>query len=101
MLAELSFVFLFHGVELSLIPVEVVVVRLLSQVTHHFSWWIIEISGPSIRVEALTLIARLFTWGTIELSSVPLISGTAWLFLLLASILLNFDFLYLFWSLGI
>ena len=60
MLAELSFVFLFQRIELTLISVEIIVVRLLSQMTHYFSWWIIEISWPSICVETLGFIARLF-----------------------------------------
>jgi hypothetical protein len=60
-LAELSFVFLFQGVELTLISIEVVVVGLLCQTTHHLSWWIVKISWPSICIETLCLIARLFT----------------------------------------
>lgn len=61
MLAQLSFVFLFQGVELPLIAVEVIVVRLLGEVAHDLAWRIIEISWPSISVEALGLVARLFT----------------------------------------
>jgi hypothetical protein len=60
MLAELSFVFLLQGVELTLVSVEIVVVRLLGQVPHDLAWWIIEISWPSICIETLTFIARLF-----------------------------------------
>lgn len=59
-LAQLSFVFLFERIELTLVSVEILVVRLLGQVTHHFSWGIIEISWPSICVETLGFIARLF-----------------------------------------
>jgi len=59
-LAELSFVFLLQGVELPLVTVEIVVVRLLGQVPHDLAWWIIEISRPSICIETLTFIARLF-----------------------------------------
>jgi len=59
-LAELSFVFLLQGVELTLVTVEIVVVRLLGQVPHDLAWWIIEISRPSICIETLTFIARLF-----------------------------------------
>jgi len=60
MLAQLSFVFLFERIELTLVSVEIIVVRLLGQVTHHFSWGIVEISWPSISIETLGFIARLF-----------------------------------------
>lgn len=60
-LAQLGFIFLFQSVELTLISVEVVVVRLLGQMAHDLSWWIIEISWPSLGIETFTLVARLFT----------------------------------------
>ena len=67
MLTELSFIFLFQGIELSLIAVEIIVVWLLSEVAHDLAWGIIEISWPSISIEALGLVARLFTWRVIVL----------------------------------
>lgn len=66
-LAQLSFVLLFQGVELALASIEIVIVRLLSEVTHDFAGWIIEISRPSICVEALTFVARLFARRVVEL----------------------------------
>ena len=43
-LAHLCLVFLFESIELTLISVEVVIITLLSQVAHHLSWWVIEVS---------------------------------------------------------
>jgi hypothetical protein len=60
-LAQLGLILLFQSVELTLISVEVVVVRLLGQMAHDLSWWIIEISWPSLGIETFTLVARLFT----------------------------------------
>lgn len=61
MLAQLSFVLLLQSVELALASVEIVVVGLLSKVAHDFAGWVIEISWPSICIETLTFVARLFT----------------------------------------
>ena len=44
MLAKLSFIFLFQSVKLSLISIEIFVIWLLSQLSNHFAWWIVEIS---------------------------------------------------------
>jgi hypothetical protein len=43
-LAKLSFIFLFQSVKLSLISIEIFVIGLLSQLSNHFAWWIVEIS---------------------------------------------------------
>ena len=58
--AQLSFVFLFECIELALVSVEIIIVGLLGQVTHDFSWWIIKISWPSTCIITLSLVARLF-----------------------------------------
>ena len=57
MLTELSFVFLLQGVELALVAVEIIVVRLLSQMSHDLSGWIVEIPWASICIESLCLVA--------------------------------------------
>lgn len=67
MFAQLSFIFLFQGVELTLVAIEVVVVGLLSQVSHDLSGWIIEISWPSIGIKTLTFVARFFARRVVEL----------------------------------
>lgn len=66
-LAQLSFIFLFQSVELTLVSIEVVVVGLLSQVSHDLSGWIIEISWPSIGIKTLTFVARFFARRVVEL----------------------------------
>lgn len=43
-LAKLSFIFLLQSVKLSLISIEIFVIRLLSQLSNHFAWGIVEIS---------------------------------------------------------
>ena len=43
MLAHLSLVLLLQSVELSLVSVEVVVVRLLSQMSHDLARWVVEV----------------------------------------------------------
>lgn len=43
MFAHLGLVLLLQGVKLALVAVEVVIVRLLSQVSHHFAWWVVEV----------------------------------------------------------
>lgn len=43
MFAHLGLVLLLQGVELALVAVEVVIVGLLSQVSHHFAWWVVEV----------------------------------------------------------
>lgn len=59
MFAELSFIFLLECVELSLVTIEVVVVRLLGKVPHDFSRWVVEVSWSSLCIVAFALIARL------------------------------------------
>ena len=44
MLAKLSFIFLFQRVKLSLISIEIFIIRLLSQLSNHFAWWVVKIS---------------------------------------------------------
>lgn len=61
MFAELSFILLLKSVELSLISIEVVIVWLLSEVSHDFSWWVVKISWSSLCIVTLALIARLLT----------------------------------------
>lgn len=61
MLAELSFVFLLQSIELALVSVEVVIVGLLSEVSHDFSWWIIEVPWSSLSVVTFSLVARFLT----------------------------------------
>jgi hypothetical protein len=41
MLAQLSFILLLQSVKL--VSIEVLVVRLLGKMSHHLSWWVIEI----------------------------------------------------------
>lgn len=48
MFTHLSFELLLEGIELTLVSVEVVVVRLLGEVSEHFTWWVIKISWPSL-----------------------------------------------------
>lgn len=43
MLAHLSLVLLLEGVELALVAIEVVVVRLLSEVSEDFAGWVVEV----------------------------------------------------------
>jgi hypothetical protein len=43
MFAELSFIFLFQSVKLSLISIEIFIILLLSKLSNHFAWWVIEI----------------------------------------------------------
>lgn len=42
-LAHLSLELLLHGVPLALVSVEIVVVLLLSKVSHDFAWWVVEV----------------------------------------------------------
>jgi hypothetical protein len=67
MSAELSFILLLESIELTLISVEIVVVRLLSQVTHDLSRWVVEIPWTSICIITLALIARFLTRRIIEM----------------------------------
>jgi hypothetical protein len=57
MLAELSFIFLLESVELTLVSVEIVVVGLLSEMPHHFSWWIIKVARSALGVIAFTFVS--------------------------------------------
>lgn len=50
-LAHLCLEFLFESEELSLVTVEIVVVALLSQVAHHFAWWVVEVPLLAIGIE--------------------------------------------------
>lgn len=55
-LAQLSFIFLLQGVELTLVSVEIVIVLLLSKVSHDFSWRIVEVPGSTLCIEAFSLV---------------------------------------------
>ena len=56
MFAHLSFELLLQGVELTLVSVKVIVVRLLSQVSEHLAWRVVEVSWSSLGVNALALV---------------------------------------------
>jgi len=94
-LAQLSFVLLLQSVELALTSVEIVVVGLLGEVTHDFAGWIIEISWPSICVETLTFIARLFARRVVELRVVGVALAR------ITGVLVQISLLTLLWSLRI
>lgn len=61
-LAQLSFIFLLQSVELALVSVEVVVVRLLSQVSHNFSRWIVEVPGSTLSINTFALVTSSLSW---------------------------------------
>lgn len=61
-LAQLSFIFLLQCVELALVSVEVVVVRLLSQVSHNFSRWIVEVPGSTLSINTFALVTSFLAW---------------------------------------
>jgi hypothetical protein len=48
MLAHLSLELLLQGVELALVAVEVVVVRLLSEVPEDLAWWVVKVSWSTL-----------------------------------------------------
>ena len=62
-LAQLSFVFLLQSVELALVSVEVVVVRLLSKVPHHFSRWVVEVPWSALGIHTFAFVTRSLAWG--------------------------------------
>lgn len=98
--AELSFVLLLECVELSLISIEVVIVWLLGEVSHHFSWRIVKISWSALSIVTLALIARLLTSGIVLLSLVSTQSLTDRLYIFSGS-LVQINMLTLFWCLRI
>jgi len=51
MFAHLCLEFLFESVKLPLVAVKVVIVALLGQVSHHFSWWVVEVLLLAISIE--------------------------------------------------
>jgi hypothetical protein len=61
MFAELCFVLLLKGIELSLISIKVVIVWLLRLVSRDFFGWFVEVSWSSMWIVALVCIARLLT----------------------------------------
>lgn len=64
MFAQLSLELLLQGVELSLVPIEIVIVRLLGQVSQNLAWRIVEVSWSALGVNSLALISLLLlVWG--------------------------------------
>ena len=57
MLAEASFIFLLQCVELTLVSVEIVVVGLLSEMPHDFSWWIVKVARSTLGVIAFAFVS--------------------------------------------
>ena len=43
MLAHLCLELLLEGIELTLVAIKVIIVTLLSQMSHHLAWWVIEV----------------------------------------------------------
>lgn len=103
MFAHLSFIFLFQCVELTLISVEIVVVRLLSQMPHNFAWWVIEVSRSAICIETFTFIPWFFTWWMTELIIEWVISSVVAirLFVCVFQSLIQVNLFFLLWSLRI
>ena len=86
---------------MTLIAIEILIIWLLSKMTHHFAWWIIEISGPSIGVKTFPFIARSLTCRITEVSLV-LALWTAILFLrFVRSGLFQINYFVLLWCLRI
>ena len=100
-LAQLSFVFLFQRVELTLVSIEIVVVRLLSQMAHHLAWRVIEISWTSLRIKTLGFIARLFTWWVVVRTGYKLRAGVQLSYKWVRCRLVQINLLFLLWSLWI
>lgn len=63
-LAHLGLVLLSQSVELGLVSIEVVVVRLLGELSHHFAWWVVKVSWLTVGADTLTLISGLLTAAT-------------------------------------
>ena len=80
--AHLSLVLLLQSVELALVSIEVVEVALLSEVSHHFAWWIVEVLlGLSIGVQlssvsfASLLVSRI---GKTVVGDLDILSLSSW-----------------------
>jgi hypothetical protein len=59
MLAELCLVLLLQLVAYALVAVEVLEVRLLSQLPEDLAWWVVEVPWASICVKSIALVAWL------------------------------------------
>lgn len=59
MLTHLSLILLLESVELTLVSVEIIIVRLLSQVSQDLTWWIVKVSWSSLGINTLALISGL------------------------------------------
>jgi hypothetical protein len=64
MFAKLSLIFLLESVELALVAIEVVIVALLSEVSEHLGWRVVEVTRPTILV-ALVVSSFAFRLGNI------------------------------------
>ena len=76
-LAHLSLELLLHGVELTLIAVEVIVVALLGQMSHDLSWWVVEISLLTVGIKLSLLVLVLFA-GRVGLSLQDSLNWSRW-----------------------
>lgn len=70
-LAHLGLELLLEIVELTLVTIEIVVVRLLSEMSHDLAWWIVEVSLLTVWSELsvlleLWVLAALAALGTVD-----------------------------------
>jgi hypothetical protein len=70
-LAHLGLELLLEIVELTLVTIEIVIVRLLGEMSHDLAWWIIKVSLLTVRSELsvlleLRVLAALVALGTVD-----------------------------------
>jgi len=70
-LAHLGLELLLEIVELTLVTIKIVVVRLLSEMSHDLAWWIVKVSLLTVRSELsvlleLRVLATLVALGTVD-----------------------------------